>query len=80
VREVSGGYRGRVPHHLEPAPNGPLGYEDRSSDDFDPDDLEPEDWSEPIPPPIWWRWVALIVVLAMVVATPFAYALYLLLN
>jgi hypothetical protein len=69
-----------VPHHLEPAPSGPPGYEDRASDDFDSDDLEPDEWSEPIVRPAWWRWVALMVVLAMVVATPFAYAVYLLLN
>jgi hypothetical protein len=30
--------------------------------------------------PSWWRWVAIVVVLAMVVATPFAYALYRWLN
>jgi hypothetical protein len=71
-------------------PGGPPGYDDLESDDFEADDLDPDDfdaddldpgdWSEPIPPPTWWRWVALIVVLALVVATPFAYALYLLLN
>lgn len=66
-------------------PGGPSGYEDRESDDLDPDDIEFDDlerdeWSEPIARPTWWRWVALIVVLAMVVATPFAYFLYLLLN
>lgn len=26
--------------------------------------------------PVWWRWVAVVVVIALVVATPFAYALY----
>ena len=26
--------------------------------------------------PVWWRWVAVVVVIAMVVATPVAYALY----
>jgi hypothetical protein len=35
---------------------------------------------EPIRRSAWWRWVALIVVLAMVVATPFAYALSRLLS
>jgi len=35
---------------------------------------------EPIPRSAWWRWVAIIVVLAMVVATPFAYALSRLLS
>jgi len=66
-------------------PGGPPGYQDGESDDFaadepDPDELDPDEWSEPIARPTWWRWVALIVVMAMVVATPFAYALYLLLN
>jgi hypothetical protein len=28
----------------------------------------------------WWRWVAVVVVIALVVATPFAYALYRLLG
>ena len=31
---------------------------------------------EPLPRPVWWRWVAVVVVISMVVATPFAYALY----
>jgi hypothetical protein len=26
--------------------------------------------------PVWWRWVAVVVVIALVVATPFADALY----
>lgn len=39
-----------------------------------------EDGDEPIARPTWWRWVAIAVVIAMVVATPFAYALYLLLS
>jgi hypothetical protein len=30
--------------------------------------------------PTWWRWVAVVVVIAMVVATPFVYALYRLLR
>jgi hypothetical protein len=34
------------------------------------------DDEEPLPRPVWWRWVALVVVISMVVATPFAYALY----
>jgi hypothetical protein len=59
------GYREAVSHHLEPIP-GP-GDEDLRA--FDGDDDEPIRRSE------WWRWVAIIVVLAMVVATPFAYAL-----
>jgi hypothetical protein len=31
---------------------------------------------QPLPRPVWWRWVAVVVVIALVVATPFAYALY----
>jgi hypothetical protein len=31
---------------------------------------------EPLPGPVWWRWVAMVLVIALVVATPFAYALY----
>ena len=31
---------------------------------------------EPLPRPVWWRWVAVLVVIALVLATPFAYALY----
>ena len=31
---------------------------------------------EPLRRPVWWRWVAVVVVIAMVVATPVAYALY----
>jgi hypothetical protein len=63
------GYREVVSHHLEPMP-GP-GDEDLLA--FDGED-------EPIPRSAWWRWVAIIVVLAMVVATPFAYLLSRLLS
>ena len=35
-----------------------------------------DDVDEPLPRPVWWRWVAVVVVIALVVATPFAYALY----
>ncbi len=38
------------------------------------------DGDEPIARPSWWRWVAIAIVVAMVVATPFAYALYRLLS
>jgi hypothetical protein len=39
-------------------------------------------FDEDVPPvrSAWWRWVALIVVVALVVATPFAFALYRLLG
>jgi hypothetical protein len=53
-----------VDRDLEPVPELP-------AEDF----LEFDD--EPVPVRhAWWRLVALIVVLALVVATPFAYALY----
>lgn len=51
---------------LEPVPDLP-------EEPFDPGQ---DDDDEPIPRPNWWRWVAIGVVIAMVVATPFAYALY----
>jgi hypothetical protein len=60
------GYREVVIHHLGPIP-GP-GEEDLSAFD-DPDD-------EPIRRSAWWRWMAVIVVVALVVATPFAYVLF----
>jgi hypothetical protein len=59
-----------VSHHLEPIP----GPEDEDLLAFDGDD------DEPIRRSAWWRGVAIIVVLAMVVATPFAYALWKLLS
>lgn len=59
--------------HLEPAP-GPAG------EDEDPFADEAFD-DEPMPPRAsWWRWVAVLVALALVVATPFAYALSRLLD
>ena len=68
-RRPGRGYRDVVSHHLEPIP-GPGDEELRA---FDGDD-------EPIPRSVWWRWVAIIVVLALVVATPFAYVLSRLLS
>ena len=58
-----------VGHHLEPIPG--LGDEDIEA--FDVDD-------EPLERSAWWRWVAIIVALAMVIATPFAYVLSILLR
>ena len=56
---------------LEPAP-------EPGDDAFEPfDDDEDEGL---LRRPAWWRWVAIVVVVALVVATPFAYALYLLLT
>lgn len=68
-----------MPHHLEPVPS------DRPDDGFEPfepfdlDDPEPADF-EPLVRPVWWRWVAIAVIVAMAVAGPFAYALYKLLT
>jgi hypothetical protein len=58
-----------VSHHLEAQP----GPEEADFDALDVDD-------EPIRRSAWWRWVAIIVALAMVIATPFAYALSRLLS
>jgi hypothetical protein len=57
-------------HHLDPVPDVPEDEIDRFGD---------EDW-EPSRRPAWSRWVAVVVVVAMVVATPFIYALYRLLQ
>jgi hypothetical protein len=57
-----------VPHHLESVPSDEL-----DEPDFG-DDLEP------IVRPAWWRWVAIAVIVAMAVAGPFGFALYLLLS
>ena len=35
---------------------------------------------EPLRRPVWWRWVAVVVVITLVVATPFAYAVYRILH
>jgi hypothetical protein len=59
-----------VSHHLEPIP----GAEDEDLRAFDGDD------EDPIRRSPWWRLVAIVVVVAMVVATPFAYALSRLLS
>jgi hypothetical protein len=60
-----------VSHHLDPVPDVP----EDEIDWFGDGDEEP-------PPgrPAWWRWVAVVVVVAMVVATPFVFALYRLLR
>ena len=50
--------------YLEPAPEPT------------PEELAAFDEQTPTASPPWWRLIALIVVVALVVATPFAYALY----
>ena len=50
--------------YLEPVPEPTL------------EELGAFDDQTPTTRPPWWRWIAVIVVVALVVATPFAYALY----
>ena len=76
-----------MPHHLEPVPPGPADEPLRSlwSDDDatayedDPGGLEGEVFP-PVARPTWWRWVAIAVIVAMVLAGPFAYVLSKLLS
>jgi hypothetical protein len=56
-----------VDRHLEPAPEPA-------------EDLPAFDDEIALVRPAWWRWVAVVVVLALIVATPFAYALYRILH
>jgi hypothetical protein len=66
-------YRGAVPHHLEPVPP--------DGSPFDPpDELGAADDLQPMARPTWWRWVAIAVILAMVVAGPVAFVIYRLLT
>ena len=50
--------------YLEPAP------------DPTPEELAAFDDQAPMARPSWWRWTAMIVVAALIVATPFAYVLF----
>jgi hypothetical protein len=70
---------GVVPHHLEPVPDPPPDPRLGEPGEDDPWDA-PDDDLRPLRRPNWWRWVAIIVAVAMVVATPAAYALYLILR
>ena len=68
-------------HHLQRVPDDEAERLLRSSDPSDDplgvlEDLE----LAPIRRPTWWRWVALAVVVALVVATPLAYVISLLLR
>jgi hypothetical protein len=73
-----------VPEEAEPGPDGGSWSPRRSWDEVSwPEDLEDELEAlefEPIARPRWWRWVALIVILALVVATPIAYGISVLLR
>lgn len=51
--------------HLEPVPDLPGA----------PDDEELDEGSYDLRRPRWWRWVAIVVVAGLVIATPFAYVL-----
>lgn len=65
--EAFAGVAGRVravDRHLEPAP-----------EPYD-EDVGNFDEAAPLARPPWWRWVAVLVVVAMVVATPFAFVVY----
>jgi hypothetical protein len=53
-----------VDRYLEPAP------------DPTPEELAAFDDQTPMARPPWWRWTAMIVVAALIVATPFAYVLF----
>ncbi len=70
-----------VPHHLESVPSGPA---DDPLEAFEREFLEPdvdEDQERrPLSRPAWWRWVAIAVILALIVAGPFAYVLSKLLS
>jgi hypothetical protein len=46
----------------------------------EPSDLEGLGEFEPLRRPTWWRWVALAVVVALIVATPLAYGISILLR
>jgi hypothetical protein len=53
-----------VDRSLEPAPEPT------------PEELAAFDDQIPTPRSPWWRWIAVILVVSLVMATPFAYALY----
>ncbi len=62
-----------MPNHLQPVPEE---HREPPSDEWWSGEFE----AEPLVRPPWWRWVAIAVVLALVVATPFAYFISLLLR
>jgi hypothetical protein len=74
-----------VTHHLEALPPWPS---ELPPDPFEPEeelrlaeleaDLDPS--AVPLVRPVWWRWVAIAVVVAMVVAGPIAFVLSRLLS
>lgn len=62
-----------MPHHLEAVRSN--GSSRRAWEE--PDDLED---LRPLARPTWWRWVAVAVIVAMVLAGPLAVAIYRLLS
>jgi hypothetical protein len=72
-----------VPHHLQSVPPGPTdeppGLFGTDDDDAGAYEGDPGDFGgdafAPIVRPAWWRWVAIAVIVAMIVAGPFAYVL-----
>jgi hypothetical protein len=65
-------YRETVPHHLEAVRSN--GHSERPAPAED--DLE----YAPLARPTWWRWVAIAVIVALVLAGPLAVVLYRLLT
>jgi uncharacterized membrane protein YjjP (DUF1212 family) len=70
-----------MPHHLQPVPEdeSPRLRPVRDEAEDALADLEDLDF-EPLDRPRWWRWVAIAVVAALVVATPLAYGISILLR
>jgi len=81
-----------VTHHLVPLPgddpvdelvdagSGRDGWDGPLEGWYDDRGWTMQDETAPLVRPAWWRWVAVAVILAMVVATPLAYAVYVLLR
>jgi hypothetical protein len=61
-----------MPHHLEPVEDLDDPVEDLP--EHEPGETDPTGGGRRRRPG-WWRWVAIVAVIALVVATPFAYAL-----
>jgi hypothetical protein len=58
-------------------PPFPAGPEDLAEGGWsDGDDGDDGDDVYALRRPPWWRWVAIVLIVSLVVATPFAYALY----
>ncbi|HEX6329729.1 MAG TPA: hypothetical protein VF129_00360 [Actinomycetota bacterium] len=62
-----------MPHHLQAVSTNGSGF----GPEHEPEDL---DDLQPLVRPTWWRWVAIAVIVAMVLAGPLAVAVYRLLS